>query len=716
MRAFRTLFYACAALCIAMTTHTTPAGAADHLPYPQTRTVNQVDDYFGTQVSDPYRWLEELTSSEVKSWVEAQNKVTFDYLAKIDGRDRLLKRFKQLSNYPRYSMPGKTGGRYFWSKNDGLQNQYVLYWSDTLSGEAHLLLDPNTWSNDGTVALAGSDTSDDGRKYLFAKSSSGSDWKEWYVLDIDSGTQLPDVVKWSKGGAQWNKDASGFYYDRNPEPAEGEEFTAAARNESVWFHKLGTSQHEDVEIFSMPDKPDWLLGFGLNEERNLGLIYVTPRGSIYSKIYALDLNDPAAKPQLLIDDNEHEYSFVNNEGSRVWFTTTKNAPLGKLISFDRSNPAESAWQTIIPEGRYPLQGVSYVGGELFVSYLKDARTQYLRYTLDGKLLGEVKLPGRGTVYGFGGRKADTETFYSYVDYCTPTTMYRYDIPSGKSTFYKKYEVPVDTSQYETHQVFVRSVDGIAIPMFLTHKRGLKLDGNNPVLLYGYGGFGGTQQPYFSSSNTAWYDMGGVYAVAGIRGGAEYGEDWHRAGMREGRPLTFQDMIACAEWLIDNDYTSTPHLALMGGSQGGMMVGAVVNARPDLFGVAVPQVGVMDMLRFPLWGYGSYWEGDYGSPQDPEMFPVLYSYSPYHNLKAGVRYPATLVTTADTDDRVMPGHSFKYAARLQSVQPADGPPVLLRVETSAGHGAGKPLDKALAEYADEFGFIAYQMGLTIPTWE
>ncbi len=692
------------------------APAAGALSYPPSRTVDQVDDYHGTKVADPYRWLEDIGSDEVKAWVDAENAVTFAQLEQIDGRDRLLARFKQLSNYPRYSMPAKKAGRYFFAKNDGLQNQWVQYWASSLDAEPKVLLDPNTWSEDATVSLAGKDISEDGKRVLFGKSASGSDWSEWQVMDIESGRVHKDLIKWIKGGAEWDAKGAGFYYQRFPAPKPGEETQAAAENGAIWYHKLGTDQSKDTQIFAMPEHPDWLVGISLNEERNLGLLYAVPRGARHSKIYLLDLTKPGAKPSLLIDDHEHEYSFLNNEGDRLWFKTSKDAPRGRIIAIDRKRPAESAWETVIPEGRYALEWATYTGGELFLGYLKDARTQILRYTLTGKRLGEVALPGRGTAYGFGGRKDATETFYSYVDFVTPTTLLRYDIRTGASKPYRKYEVPVDTSQYESKQVFCRSVDGMAVPMFITCRKGLQLNGNNPTLLYGYGGFGGTQQPYFSSTMTAWYDMDGVYAVAGIRGGGEYGEEWHLAGAREGRPLTFQDMIACAEWLVDEGYTQPARLALMGGSQGGMMVGAVVNLRPDLFGVSLPMVGVMDMLRFNLWGFGAYWEGDYGSPQDSTLFPVLYGYSPYHNLKKGLRYPATLITTADTDDRVMPAHSFKYAAAIQAAQAPDGPPVLLRVETKAGHGGGKPLDKSLAEYADVYAFTAHAMGVPIPHWE
>ncbi|MEZ4396416.1 MAG: prolyl oligopeptidase family serine peptidase [Candidatus Krumholzibacteriia bacterium] len=685
------------------------------LTYPPARTVDQVDDYHGSQVADPYRWLEDIGSDEVAAWVAAESAKTSAYLDTIDGRDRLLARFKALSDYPRYSMPSKEAGRYFYSANDGLQNQWVRYWAESLDAEPKVLFDPNTWSEDGTIALAGMDISEDGSRVLFARSSKGSDWVEWQVMDIDTGHVHDELIRWSKGGGKWNADGSGFYYERYPEPAPGEETQAAARSAAVWYHRLGTSQSDDRRIFDLPEHPDWLLGLDMNEERDLGLITVYPRGSMFGLLSLLDLTDPGAKPTPFLQDPEHEYNYVTNVGDRLYFLTTKDAPLGRVIAVDRRHPEEARWETIIPEGRYPLQWVSEVGGALFVGALKDARSQVLRYDLQGRLLADVALPGLGTVRGFRGRRDATETFYSYADFLTPTTLYRYDLATGESSVYRRYEVPVDTSPYTSQQVFCRSVDGVAIPLFLTYRKDLVRNGTNPTMLYGYGGFGVSQQPHFSSTLTAWLDMGGVYALACIRGGGEYGEPWHQAGSLEGRPLTFQDMIACAEWLVDSGYTTPHRLALMGGSQGGMMVGAVVNARPDLFGVSLPLVGVMDMLRFNLWGYGSAWESDYGNPQDPAMFPVLYGYSPYHNLKEGVRYPATMVCTADTDDRVMPAHSFKYAARLQAVQPADGPPVLLRVETRAGHGGGTPLDKSLAEYADLYAFTAQQMGVPIPHW-
>jgi prolyl oligopeptidase len=704
-----------AAVLIAMyALHPQPAAALDYPPAP---TGDVVDDYNGVKVPDPYRWLEDLTSDPVQQWVAAENKLTFGYLDQIPGRDRLLQRLTDLSNYPRYGLPSQTAGRYFYSKNDGLQNQSVEYWTDSLNGEPQVLLDPNTWSTDATVALAGEDISDDGQLLLYSQSTHGSDWQEWHVKNITTGQAYPDVVKWSKGGGTWDKTASGFYYGRYPEPKAGEEFTVAVNNPMIYYHKLGTEQSADRLVWSLPEHPDWLLGMGLNEERDLGLIYVTPRGSVHSKLYVLDVHDPQAAPQLLIGDDQNEYDVITNDGSRMWFMTTKDAPRGRIVAFDRATPDPAHWTTVVPEpdSSSSLQSASYVGGVLFLNYLKDAHTQVLRYTLDGKALGPVKLPGKGSAGGFGGRKHDTETFYSYTDMVTPTTMFRYDIPTGQSTLYKRYEVKVDPAQYESHEYFYRSFDGTAIPVFVTYKKGLKLDGGNPTILYAYGGFGIPMTPYFSSSTTTWLDMGGVYAIACIRGGGEYGEAWHEAAMKHNRPVAFQDFIAGAQWLIDEGYTSTPRLAIQGGSNGGMLIGAAMTMRPDLFGVALPEVGVMDMLRFNQFGFGSYWEGDYGSPQNPDDFKVLYSYSPYHNLKPGVRYPATLVTTADTDDRVMPGHSFKFTARLQADQPQHGPPVLIRVETGAGHGGGKPLDKQLAEIADVYAFTAYNMGLSIPTW-
>ncbi len=696
---------ACCGLLLAL-----PARAA--FDYPPARTVEQTDDYHGTSVADPYRWLEDPTSPEVKAWVDAENLVTRGFLDAIPGRQRIAERLRTVANYERFTAPGQTAGRYFWSHNDGLQNQYVMFWSEGLNGEPKVLLDPNSWSADGTVALAGSDVSEDGKLLLYAKSTAGSDWTEWFVMKIDSGEQLPDHILWSKGSAWWNKEGTGFWYERYPEPKAEEMYTVAAASPMFYFHRLGTDQSADELVYSIPEHPDWWIGAGPNEARERILISIGEPGSNNNDYSYAEISGAQWDIHPLLP-RDGEYSYVWDSGAKFWFYTTKDAPLGKVFQLDINHPEPANWKTIIPEGKLKLNGVATCGGFFWASYLKDVSSQYVKFSLEGQNLGTVPLPGRGTAGGFGGRMNDKETFFTYTDNITPSSIYRYDIASGKSSLFRQPQVDIDLASYETEQVFYRSFDGEAVPMFITHKKGLKLDGSNPCILYAYGGFQSVDYPYFSSFRTVWLDMGGVYASAGIRGGGEYGDEWHKSAIKLHRQTAFNDFIAAAEFLIDRGYTSTPKLAVNGASNGGLLIGAVMTQRPDLFGVALPDVGVMDMLRFNLWGFGKYWESDYGSPQDPAEFAALFAYSPYHNLKAGTRYPATLVTTADTDDRVMPGHSYKFAARLQACQVKDGPPVLLRVQVDAGHGAGKPFYKVIEEVADEYAFCFANMGETIP---
>ncbi|MCC7477090.1 S9 family peptidase [bacterium] len=688
-------------------------GLAQALDYPPARTVLQLDNYHGTEVSDPYRWLEDPASPEVKAWVDSENLVTRGFLDAIPGRQRIADRLREVANYERYSSPSQTAGRYFWSRNDGLQNQSVMYWSEGLGGEPRVLLDPNTWSADGTVALAGMDVSEDGKLLLFGKSTAGSDWVEYFVMDIESGRQYPDHIIWSKGGAFWNRDASGFWYERYPEPKEEEKFTVAAASPMYYYHQLGSEQSQDVLVFSIPEHPDWWVSAGLNEGRSRILLTTGEPGSNNNDYSYAEINGAQWDIRPLIPQRDGEYSYVWDEGNLFWFYTTKDAPLGKLIQIDAANPAPENWKTIIPESRIKLNGVATCGGYLWASYLKDVRTQYVKYSLQGENLGTVPLPGRGSAGGFGGRMSDNETFFSYTDAVTPSTIYRYDIPSGQYSIFRQPRLDLELSNYVSEQVFYRSFDGEAVPLTISYRRGLKLDGSNPCILYAYGGFQGVDYPYFSSFRTVWLDMGGVYVSAGIRGGGEYGDQWHKSAIKLNRQVAFNDFIAAAEFLIDRGYTSSSRLAVNGASNGGLLIGAVMTQRPDLFGVALPDVGVMDMLRFNLWGFGKFWESDYGSPQNPDEFKALLAYSPYHNLREGVRYPATLVTTADTDDRVMPGHSYKFAARLQACQARGGPPVLLRVQTDAGHGAGKPFYKVIEEAADTYAFCFENMGLTIP---
>ena len=679
------------------------------MTYPQTKTVDVVDDYNGVKVPDPYRWLEDLQSPEVRDWVTAENKVTFDYLDSIQGRMRIFERLKAVSNYERFTLPRHTAGRYFFSHNDGPQNHDVLFWTQGLYGEPQVLLDPNEWSEDGTVGLIGTDVSDDGEWLLYGVSTHGSDWIDWHAKNITTGEELPDVVKWSKSGGTWDKNAKGFYYDRLPEPEPGEEFTVKSENMMVYYHRLGTPQSEDRLVFSLPDHPTWFIGAVLNEERDMLIHYICEPGSINNRLYFQDATHADAPLEKLLDANDAKYNFITNTGRKLLIQTTLNAPNWRVVEVDMDNPAPENWREVLPERDMSLFRVSTVGGYLFATYLQDAHSAVFQFTMDGKLVREIALPDPVTANGFGGRKSDSETFYSFAGFTKPVTQYRLNVETGEAAFFRQAKVPMDTSQLEARLYFYRAKDGMAIPIFVLHNKGVEMDGNNPTILEAYGGFGGTQMPYFSASIGVWLELGGVYAIACIRGGSEYGEDWHKAATKTRKQTSYDDFIAGAHWLISEGYCTPATLSCSGWSNGGLMVGAVVNQRPDLFRVALAGTGVMDLLRFNLFGWGAVWESDYGSPQNPEEFKSLYAISPYHNIKQGVRYPAVLILTADTDDRVMPGHSFKYAARLQAAQGSDGPPVLLRVEVNAGHGAGIPLDKLLMWTADQYAFTLHEMG-------
>jgi prolyl oligopeptidase len=690
------------------------AAPASALDYPASKTGGTVDDYHGVEVADPYRWLEDLGSPEVHNWVEKQNKLTFSYLGGIKGRQRIFERLKEVTDYERISLPSHTAGRYFFSRNDGLQNQSVRCWSAGLDGEQHLLLDPNSWSEDGTVALAGKpDVSDDGQWLLYGMSTHGSDWIEWRAKNITTGEELPDVIKWSKGGAIWDKTASGFYYERLPEPEQGEEFTVKTENEMFWYHKLGTPQSDDRLVFSLPEHPDWFLGCGLNEERDMLLISIYEPNSRNNRLYTQDVLRPGAPVEKTLDANDAQYHFISNTGRKLLLKTTLNAPNWRVVEVDMDKPGPENWREVLPECAMALTDLTTVGGYLFATYIKDAHDAVYQYTMSGELVREIKFPVPVSAGGFKGRKGDTETYYSYSGFTTPRSQYRLNIETGETTFLSRDDIKLDTSQFEAHQFFYRAKDGMAIPIFVMHKKGIELDGSNPTILSAYGGFGGSQTPYFSNSLCVWLEMGGVYAIACLRGGGEYGEDWHQAAIKTHKQVSYDDFIAGAEWLVGQGYCSAETLACSGWSNGGLMVGAVVNQRPELFCVALAGTGVMDMLRFNLFGWGGWWQSEYGSPQDPGEFVSLYAISPYHNITPGVDHPATMILTADTDDRVMPGHSFKYAARLQAAQGPDGPPVLLRVEVKAGHGAGVPLAKQLMWTADQYAFTLHEMGFAVP---
>jgi len=680
--------------------------------YPEARAGDHVDSYGDARVADPYRWMEEPDSPELKTWIEAQNKLTYGWLQKGRDRRRIRERLEELWNYERYSVPRVEGGRYIYRHNSGLQNQSVLEQADSLDGESRVLLDPNTLSQDGTVALGGTWFSPNGRLLAYATSSAGSDWREVRVRDIETGDDMAaDHLRWIKwGGVAWNAEGSGFYYTRYPQPEAGRELTASNTAPRIFYHSVGTAQDEDVLVYERPDKPDWSLYPWTSEDGKFLVIHASPSSSKHNALFVQDLTKGGPfKP--VIEGFDARYRTLGNVGSALFLATDRGAARGRVIAIDVSDPAPAKWKEIVPEGRDTIQRASLVGGRLFVNRLHLARSQVTVYTLDGKVDKRIKLPGLGTARGFNGRSHDTETFFSFSGYIHPTTIYRYDIATGKSSLFRKPNVDFDPAEFVTRQVVYRGKTGRKISMFISHRRGMLLDNSHPTLLAGYGGFNISLTPRFSVASLVWMEMGGVYAVANIRGGGEYGEKWHRAGMLKNKQNCFDDFAAAADGLIANGYTSPPHLAIMGGSNGGLLVGACINQRPDLFAAALPAVGVMDMLRFQHFTAGRFWVSEYGSADDPEMFPVLRAYSPYHNIKPGVRYPAVLITTADHDDRVVPMHSFKYAARLQAAQ-AGANPILIRIDTRAGHGAGTPTEKRIDLAADKWTFLARALRMKI----
>ncbi len=683
------------------------------LTYPESHKVEQVDDYHGTKVPDPYRWLEDPDAEETKAWVEAQNQVTFSYLSEIPAREQIKQRLTKLWDYEKYSIPFKEGNRYFYYKNDGLQNQSVLYTLTALDAEPRVLLDPNGLSEDGTVALSGIAISEDGNLLAYGLSSSGSDWQEWKVRDIETGEDLSDRLQWIKfSGASWTHDSQGFFYSRYDEPNEGTQFEDVNYYQKLFYHRLGTPQSEDVLIYHRPDQKEWGFSGGVTEDGKYLIISVWRGTDPKNLVFYKDLTDPNAEVVELISEFEAKFSFIDNEGSVFWFQTDLDAPRGRVIGIDTKNPGRDRWQEIIPQAAETLEGVGLLNNQFVTDYLKDARTQIKIFDLSGSFVREVELPGIGSAGGFGGKRYDTETFYSFTGFTAPATIYRYDMVTGESTLFRQPNVDFNPAEYETKQVFYNSKDGTRVPMFITHKKGIKLDGNNPTYLYGYGGFNVSLTPSFSVSVLVWMELGGVYAVPNLRGGGEYGEEWHQAGMKQNKQNVFDDFIAAAEWLIDNQYTSREKLAIGGGSNGGLLVGACMIQRPDLFGAALPAVGVMDMLRFHKFTIGWAWCSEYGTPDNAEDFKTLYAYSPLHNLKPGTAYPATMITTADRDDRVVPAHSFKFAAALQAAHAGENP-VVIRIETKAGHGAGKPTTKIIEEAADKWAFLVRSLDLDVP---
>ncbi len=685
------------------------------IDYPPTVKIEQIDDYHGTPVPDPYRWLEDdvRESDAVADWVEAQNATTFGYLASIGERERIEGRLRELWDYERYGLPRREGGRYFFEYNDGLQNQDALYVQPDLAGEPRLLLDPNTWADDGTVALAAWYPSPDGKLLAYLEQDGGTDWRIARVLDVDSGKVSGDRLEWLKFTAlSWAKDGSGFFYSRYPATADGDKFQSLNTDQAVYFHRLGDPQSADELVYARPDEPSWGFGAEVTDDGRYLVITVWKGTDDRYQVAVKDLSDEAASVEMLIEGFDFDYTFVGNDGSRMFFRTSNQAPRGRLIAIDLTSPAPDDWQEIIPASDLVLTQVEYVGGQFIAEYMQDAWSLVKRFDLDGKHLGDIDLPGIGSASGFSGDAGDPETFFRYSSFDTPPTINRLDLETSEVTVFKKPDVDFDSDRFVVEQVFYESKDGTRVPMFVTHSKDLQLDGSNPTLLYGYGGFNISLTPDFSVTRIAWLEMGGVWAVANLRGGGEYGEAWHEAGKKLNKQNVFDDFIAAAEYLIDRRYTRPDKLAIFGGSNGGLLVGAVTNQRPELFGAALPAVGVMDMLRFHRFTAGRFWVDDYGSADDPEEFEALYAYSPYHNIRAGTEYPAVLVTTADTDDRVVPGHSFKYAAALQEAQGGDAP-VLIRIETRAGHGAGTPTDKAIEAYADRWAFLVDNLDMRLP---
>jgi prolyl oligopeptidase len=680
---------------------------AVRLSYPETKKVDQVDDYFGTKVADPYRWLEDDNAEDTKAWVEAQNKVTFGYLDTIPFRPAIKARLTEIFNYPRYSSPFRVGENYFFYKNDGLQNQSVCYVQKGLDGAPEVFFDPNALSPDGTVrvGIIGPSTND---KYLaISRGEAGSDWSEIRVMEIATKRELPDRVQWVKfSGAAWHGD--GFYYSGYEKPAAGEELQAKNEFQKVFYHKLGDPQEKDVLVWEDREHPLRYVGAGTTEGEEW-LILGVSEGTSGSEVWVKDLAKKNAPFTMLFKGFEFDASPLEVVDGKFLVHTNAGAPNFRVVAIDPKDPAPEQWQTVIPEKPEVLNGAGTAGGYLFANYLKDANTKIFQHKLDGTPVREIELPALGSAGGFGGKRDEKVMFYTFTSFTYPSTIYKFDPATGASEVFRKPEVKFDPSAYETKQVFYASKDGTKVPMFIVHKKGLKLDGRNPTYLYAYGGFNISMQPAFSVANIILLENGGVYALANIRGGNEYGEAWHKAGMLEKKQNVFDDFIAAAEYLIEEKYTSTGRLAIAGGSNGGLLVGAVMAQRPELFGVAFPAVGVMDMLRFHKFTVGWGWAVEYGSSDSEKQFPYLYAYSPLHNLKAGVCYPATMVTSADHDDRVVPAHSFKFAATLQAAQ-ACAKPVVIRIETRSGHGSSN-LSKAIEELTDQWSFMFFNMGIT-----
>ena len=672
--------------------------------YPSSPRIEQYDDLHGTVVADPYRWLEDIDSAQVRDWVAAQNQLTYGYLEQRENRASILRRLTELWDYEKYTAPIKRGGRYFFTSNDGLQNQSVLYWMESVTGPPSVLLDPNTLSEDGTVALTGFAVSDDGRALAYGLSTAGSDWQEWRVRDVDSGLDTQDVLQWVKfSSASWTKDSRGFFYSRYDAPSEGSTYKGANYFQKLYYHAIGTAQTEDRLIYEREDQKEWGFGGAVTEDGRYLVITVSQGTLLANGVFYLDLASAHSKVVELLRDFDAPYTFIGNDDSVFYLLTDLDAPLSRVIAVDVAHPGRGFWREVIPETTDVLRAVTLVGGLLIASYLSDAHSRVEVWTMGGERLREVKLPGIGTAEGFVGRQDDPETFYLYAGFTTPGMIFRYNVMTDETELFRQPDIDFDKDAYKTEQVFFSSKDGTRIPMFICYRKGLVLDGDNPTYLYGYGGFDIPLTPAFSASHLAWMEMGGVFALANLRGGGEYGKAWHEAGSRLQKQNVFDDFIAAAEWLVEKHYTSTPRLAIGGRSNGGLLIGACMTQRPDLYGACIPIVGVLDMLRFHKFTIGWAWTSDYGSPDDATEFQALFAYSPYHNVNSGTKYPPTLIATGDHDDRVFPAHSYKFAAALQAAQVGPAP-ILIRIETRAGHGMGKPTSKLIEEASDLWAFL------------
>lgn len=678
------------------------------LKYPETRKDDVVDDYFGTKVADPYQWLEDDNSKETADWVKAENATTFAYLNQLPNRDKIRKQLTNVLNYPRMGTPFKKAGKYFFYKNDGLQDQNVLYMTDNLESEPKVLLDPNKLSQDGTVSLTGVEVSDDGHFLVYMVAQSGSDWNEIFVKDIETGKELKDHIKWVKfSELAWYQD--GFFYSAYSEPNANTEYSESNQYQQIFYHKLGTSQDQDELVMGDPNNPKRMFFASMTEDKRFLLVSMS-EASNGNALSVKDMSKKGTKYVSLMKSFDYEFIAVDNVGDDLYVRTNYKAPRYRLVKIDMNHPAEENWEEIIPEKSDVLQSVSLVGGMIVAEYMKDAHSVVDVYNYNGKFDHEIALPGIGSTGTFSGKKDDPIAFYNYTSFNTPGEIYTYDFRTEKSSLFYRPEISFNPDDFVVKQDFYTSKDGTKVPIFIVHKKGIKLDGNNPTLLYGYGGFNISMTPVYSSTRLVFMKNGGVFAMPNIRGGGEYGEEWHKAGTKLKKQNVFDDFIAAANYLIDQKYTNSDKLAVMGGSNGGLLVGAVVNQRPDLFKVALPAVGVMDMLRYQKFTIGWAWAGDYGTSEDSkEMFEYLYHYSPYHNIKDGVEYPAVLVTTADHDDRVVPAHSFKYIAQLQASDTGKLPK-LIRIDIKAGHGSGKPISKVIDEYTDMWSFLFYHLGM------